>query len=72
MPLPRKKLKLVESGSAGRNKTRWIRPKIDESKNKDASETHNFVPHDDYPAEDSEDQGLVVGQEHQQDVENND
>eukprot|EP00112_Aurelia_sp_Birch-Aquarium-sp1_P025420 Seg843.6 transcript_id=Seg843.6/GoldUCD/mRNA.D3Y31 product="hypothetical protein" protein_id=Seg843.6/GoldUCD/D3Y31 len=71
MPLPRKKLKLVESGSAGRNKTRWIRPKIDENKNRDASDTHNFIPHNDYPPEDSEGQGLAVGQENQ-DVENND
>ncbi len=55
MPLPRKKLKLVDCSTTGRNRTRWIKPKIDDNQNSresNAFETCNIVPHnDDYPNE---------------------
>ena len=55
MPLARKKLKLVESSSAGRNETRWIRPKVNGNQNRgnDGCETSNFGPQNYCNVEDS-------------------
>lgn len=49
MPLPRKKLKLVESSTTGRNKSRWIKPRIDDNQNRqsNACETPNSLSHND-------------------------
>ena len=54
MPLPGKKLRLVESSTTGRKRTRWIKPKIDDNQNREsnACKTSNSVaPNDDYPKE---------------------